>query len=67
MTNDKNVLYTFANIDFLAQAVLDSWDMETLLDHAYLCLQSEYSINKELFDKDWETTFPSLEQLEQKE
>ena len=41
------------NISKLAAAVVDSWDMETLLHYAMMNLEDAYGKDTELFERDW--------------
>jgi len=49
--------HTDKNIEKLARAVVDSWDMDTLLCTAHDRLVEDYKKDKELFDEDVKTMF----------
>ena len=44
------------NREKLAGEVVDSWDMDTLIDFAKQELMLNYSVSDEDFQRDWEST-----------
>lgn len=46
--------YTDENIEKLASVVVDSWDMDTLVNYAKERLFYFYQEDKKEFEKDWE-------------
>lgn len=51
------VKHTEENIEKLSRNIVDSWDMDTLLNYAIERLSDFYKKNKEDFYAEWNTTF----------
>lgn len=49
--------YCNSNIEELARAVVDSWEMDTLINYAVDQLEAFYKKDKEQFLEDWSNTF----------
>jgi len=49
-------LCNIVNVTKLAEAVVESWDMDTLVGYAQVQLAVDYGNNEELFQLDWAST-----------
>jgi hypothetical protein len=50
------------NMEKLTNYVVDSWDMDTLIQYAKDRLMDAYRNDKELFEEDWKTCFGEPEE-----